>query len=268
VWRFGKEKGREGKGLTDEGPNCNFAALLEGTGMSANIPWYLKGVDASDKNHNLLQAVHDLDFQAVEKLLTNGANAAHERRDEGTWGAYTSISPLHIAIRNNKNGASRDLVRLLLEAGANLSAAEASYDWRGCGSSCSAWEMASNSGDVELVRLCLKHGGDPNVPSTRSRHSMRTDGSSKWFMLHTAVESQDKELVKVLLEGRANVDAVKSDVYHNERGYNQNYRATSLHIAAADGNVEIVEMLLAAGADINAVQHSLDQVSNPSFDGL
>jgi ankyrin repeat protein len=197
--------------------------------------------------------------------LKSGAKAAYEQKDSGTWGACRTISPIHIAIKKQNEPRGINIIKCLLEAGAKIDACESEYDWRGCGGATSAWEMAASSENVELVRLFLKHGGNANSPSTSSQHSMRTDGHSEWYMLHTAVERNNIEMVKALIEGGANVDAKKSDVYHNERGYNKNSKATSLHIATHNGNLEIVKLLVNAGADVNTLHQYLEHVQNTEW---
>jgi ankyrin repeat protein len=173
-------------------------------------PWYLESGNEgpNDLNQKLLAACHNVNETEVQVLLKSGALAAYERRDPGVWGASRTVSPLHIAIRKHQEMVSPDamnIIKCLLEAGAKIDAKESEYDWRGCGGAFSAWEMAAQSENVELVRLFLRHGGDANSPSTYSRHSMRTDGRSEWYMIHTAVERNNVEMVKALVEGGANV---------------------------------------------------------------
>lgn len=62
-------------------------------------------------------------------------------------------------------------------------------------------------------------------------------------LLFGAVERRQKETVKALLEGGAAPDAFRSE----------NLNKTALFIAAYNGDKEICEMLLAHGADPNAV---------------
>ena len=60
--------------------------------------------------------------------------------------------------------------------------------------------------------------------------------------LHIAVLSDQEEVVEILLENGANIEAKAAD----------SYGATALHWAAAAGNVDMVQLLVEAGANCNA----------------
>jgi len=57
--------------------------------------------------------------------------------------------------------------------------------------------MGTNDG--ELLLLSLQKGGDPNTPSISDTHSMRTDGRSVTYPIHTAVGSLSYECTKALV---------------------------------------------------------------------
>mmetsp|Transcript_93324 Transcript_93324/g.156831 ORF Transcript_93324/g.156831 Transcript_93324/m.156831 type:complete len:578 (+) Transcript_93324:298-2031(+) len=228
-------------------------------------------VDQRALNEALLRAVDDLQPSEVARLLERRADAAYEKRDEGGWGAYDARSPIHKALREN----CLPIITLLLEAGAKVNAPEAHYDWRGCGGTTTAFEMAVDravQGNPELLRLFLKHGGNPNETCSRSIATMRTDGRMHWSVIHTAVRGRSPECVQVLLEAGANVDAEEVEKCHNERGFNRHTVQTALHIACEmttkqsnEQSLQLVDVLLRGGADPNAIRQRTEQVEKKNY---
>ncbi|KAL6071212.1 hypothetical protein QOT17_006452 [Balamuthia mandrillaris] len=186
--------------------------------------------------------------KALELLASGAADVTYERYEEGTWGAHTRESALHHALFNLRDEVYRQreakskeplqwrqVVLELLEKGAKVNSKYESYDWRGCGSSQTAFElilsMALSNEDGALLDAALRHGGDPNTKSVSNTHSMRTDGSSVTYPIHTAASTLSYDCIKALLDAKADVNVRHTAVYHNERGYNSNTSATALHKA-------------------------------------
>mmetsp|Transcript_12021 Transcript_12021/g.29586 ORF Transcript_12021/g.29586 Transcript_12021/m.29586 type:complete len:410 (-) Transcript_12021:336-1565(-) len=90
--------------------------------------------------------------------------------------------------------------------------------------------LAAEQNDIEQFKSLLKEV-DPNV-----------DDEDGWTPLHWAVRYSNVDLVKMLLEAKASVEA------KNENGQ------TPLHLAVDkyEGNIEIVKLLLKSGANPNA----------------
>ena len=105
--------------------------------------------------------------------------------------------------------------------------------------------LAVKEGQVEMVGVLLAAGADPNQTSPQN-----------WSPLHEAAVTGKPEIVRMLLGKGA-----KPMVFEVQN------HGTPLHIACFHGNLEICQLLVKAGADINArdrehltpVWHARDQ---------
>lgn len=95
--------------------------------------------------------------------------------------------------------------------------------------------LACEKGDAALVRKSLKEGANPNT----------TRNSGATALLY-AVAGKHAEVVRILLDARA-------DPNKDSLGL------MPLFLAAENGDVETVKALLAAGADVHAKLHAVDQ---------
>lgn len=95
---------------------------------------------------------------------------------------------------------------------------------------------AIDAGDVDAVRKALAGGADPN---------REWPGAGSGTLLARACTSCPIEAVRLMLDAGAVVDGTL--------GYT---RRTALHVACSVGNVELVDVLLAAGADDTTVDHN------------
>lgn len=242
----------------------------------------INGSSAQDLNMELIEAAKSLDVQRVESLLASGASAAFVHDPPGTWGSCSTKSALHVAISSGyreKWDQAWPVIQMLIAAKADVNAKRREYDWRGCGSTQSAFEMVLPQAmkDVQVLESFLDAGADANTKSERNVHSMRTDGRSIHYVLHTAVEGRDLEIARALLDAGAEVDAIASQRFDNERGYHEHKEETALHQAcqacvqgSPPGHLAMVALLLARGANVNAVRVSLDreqlEVDSPTDD--
>ena len=122
-----------------------------------------------------------------------------------------------------------------------------------------------NSGDIETIRLLLKH-----YPDCVDTYNTNYFGETPLF---NATESKNYEISKLLLENGANVDAANfednttslmNSCYNNDTRitkllleYNANpdlgnkYGDTALHMACRQGYEDIVKLLLEHKANLN-----------------
>jgi len=93
----------------------------------------------------------------------------------------------------------------------------------------------SLDGDLDLVKLCIKNGGDANQPNE--------EGLTP---LHSAACNGHAKIVNFLLENGANVNVVDDDLW------------TPLHGAACFGEVAVVRDLVQHGANVAAANAEND----------
>lgn len=89
--------------------------------------------------------------------------------------------------------------------------------------------IAAHFGKEEILRILLRHRADPNL------HSLN---GFQVYPLHAALSSKFDGCSKMLVEAGAEVNVV------------QKGNITALHLAAQQGNIEMIILLLENGADI------------------
>ncbi|MDT8397538.1 MAG: ankyrin repeat domain-containing protein [Pseudomonadales bacterium] len=101
---------------------------------------------------------------------------------------------------------------------------------------------AAFSADLELFNLLLKYGADPHIMSKDGETSLSAAAATGWIAgFHIARSSKDRlQIIKKLVE-------LGSDV-----NWHDNYGITPLMTAANFGDVEIIQYLIDAGADLGA----------------
>lgn len=173
---------------------------------------------------DLFEAIDQHDLHRVAELIAQGVNP---NIFESEWPRYT---PLQIAIGELEFGGPLDIVRILLEHGADINAWDASHD-------STPLLVAVCRRQFDIVPMLLADGADPNVRSG--------EGDSPLRML---VEEKEYELVELLLR----YDARKTINEVGEPG-----GLSALGIAAQTLNISMVELLLKNGADPNILDEYL-----------
>jgi ankyrin repeat protein len=112
---------------------------------------------------------------------------------------------------------------------------------------------AALAGDVELAKLLMSHGADPNILSKdRETTLMAACGTGFINGYHRQRTPAERlELVKLLVEKGQDVNAA------------DNYGITPLMVAANLGDLEVVKYLVSKGADLSA--HDLGKKNDGAF---
>jgi ankyrin repeat protein len=101
---------------------------------------------------------------------------------------------------------------------------------------------AAFSGDIELVKLLLAHGADPNIVSKDNETPLMAAAGTGFIPGYSKgrTPAERLEVVKLLIELGQDVNAA------------DNYGITALMVAANIGDVPIIQYLIDKGADLGA----------------
>lgn len=168
-------------------------------------------VDAVDEfgSSALMYAVLDSNVAIVRLLLDRGANPNHSDNAGAT--------ALMLAISDEAK------VRLLLDRGARVDVASKLSGRTPLLIACGRPAAAA------VVRLLLEKGADPKARDNKGETT-----------LIRATSSGNPQILRLLADQKVDVNAAAGD---------DKFKYTALMVAAAEGNSEMVEMLLAQGAD-------------------
>lgn len=90
--------------------------------------------------------------------------------------------------------------------------------------------IAAHFGKEDIIRILLRNGANPNAPS---------QNGYMVYPIHAALSNQHDMIAKMLIEAGAEVNVL------------QQSRISPLHLAAQQGNIEMIIILLENGADIS-----------------
>jgi ankyrin repeat protein len=160
-------------------------------------------------------------------LLAHGANLEAK--------SGRGRTPLLIAA--SAANTSTDVITQLLEKGANVNAAD--------NGGITPLISASATGNTAVAKLLLEHGAEPNVTAKDGPISTALQG---------AATNSDVELTRLLLARKVDLTAVSPDGSGRAKnGVIAFGHVTALHLAAAGRSVDVVRLLLEAGAPIDAL---------------
>jgi ankyrin len=179
--------------------------------------------------------------EIVRLLLYHGADV------EAAWGDYGE-KPLH-RVSYGKHRSQEDGVRvaqLLLDRGADVNTRRKDHQ--------TPLHVASYIGNVEIVRLLLKHGADLEAAwGDYGEKPLHLVSYSKY-----GSQEDGLRVAQLLLERGADANIRRSDHW------------TPLHLASRWGKLDIVQLLIHHGAEVNAVDNlgktPLHEVSNGKYE--
>ncbi len=185
------------------------------------------GADVKAANDAGVTALHVAtgDVRKVRLLLDRGADA----------NARSMIGRTPLIVAASTSGAV-DVVRLLLAQGADFNAADST--------GVTALIAATSVGDAAVARLLLDRGADVNP---------RANVGQSATALMGAAYNGNVELVRLILARKPDVNVASAD----RSGLVKNGpvlfgNVTALHMATSNGSLDVVQLLLAAGAAVDA----------------
>ncbi len=176
----------------------------------------------------------------VDHLLKAGADVKRAQADKDT--------ALHSAARS---GADEKIIRKIIKAGADLNA-RGRWNWR-------PLSVAADAGELEIASILIAHRAKPNSDAAAAALEQGHDDVARMLIdagakvsLCQAVKCGHIPVVRRMIQEGADLDASDDDSSR-----------FPLILAIENDRPEIVEMLLAAGADVNAqtpVHHGREYV--------
>ena len=155
-------------------------------------------------------------------LIENGAEILSDKQE---------LTPLHLAVRGNH----LPIIQLLLENQADVDTRATLGKW-GDDSNLTPAFLALREGHIAALRMLLDADADIDARST----------SSGQTLLYYAANGRLHEAAEYLLRRGASVD---EGIYREATLGGRHSRSSPLHAAAFNGDVEMVKLLLAHGAD-------------------
>jgi ankyrin repeat protein len=160
-------------------------------------------------------------LEIVRMLLDRGANPNAENK----WNA----TPLHLVSRGKYNSQERGvgIARLLLERGVDVNASSKSL--------VTPLHWVASNGRLGIARVLLDHGASPNAQTEKGETALHIVSGCEYDS-----EEHGVGIARLLLEHGVDIHTPM------KKGHN-----TAFHLAAWNGRLEIVQLLLDHGANPN-----------------
>lgn len=185
----------------------------------------------------IIEAIHNGDVERVQAIVSSNPAAARARSSSGVSALLEARYRFRMDIVDLLLGVAGDLD--VFEASALGRIAELERQLRRDPASVNAWSsdgfqplhLAAFFGQTEAARVLLAGGADPNGAS---RNAMEV------HPINSAAATKQREIVELLLDAGADVDAVQHGGW------------SALHSAAHNGDRETAMLLTGRGADRTA----------------
>jgi ankyrin repeat protein len=184
---------------------------------------------SNSPKRKLYKAVRKNDISEAKKLIEEGVDPTIASRKYGALLAHAC---------KNKD-VTIELIEMLITYGCDVNEVNG---WKG-----SALIQALIAGRQDIAQLLIRHGAQVNAANRQGETA-----------LHVACRRKDIPSITFLLENKANVDAKSSDGLTPllDFTYDRVHPCNAATCETCDEDIEILNLLLKAGADPNAVSNS------------
>jgi len=184
------------------------------------------GVDVNVKNNQgqtpFYRAIQMANLEIAEFLISKGATVDVKDNEGKTPLHYTAYMAWH----------NKDVAEFLIKHGADINAKD--NDGK------TPLQIAMESDHKEIVEFLIASGAEANKGNDEAFKEYEVRESLD--KLYNAISGKDSKTIKEIIEGNPELVNIKDERMEN----------TPLHDVALRGNKEGAEILIAAGADVNA----------------
>jgi uncharacterized protein len=206
---------------------------------------------SGNRTSPLVIALLNGQVELARELLARGANpnAADDYQRAALFAAIELRNANRSTLLFGDGREPLDLITVLLEQGADPNLRTNTTPVHGWMQIDPSWVnfdgqtpfiRAALSGDIEVMRLLLAHGADPNIATREGTTALMAAAGMNWVpgQTYTRSEANYLEAIKLCLDRGADVNATNS------------LKLTAMHAAANRGWTPIIQMLADHGAHL------------------